>query len=228
MAAPRALTPRALAPEVGPGVHPGQEISSGGATPGKAWMIAALTMSVFTVIGITTYLLLRSPAPTGTTGGASPQQAERAPEAAPASTAGAGRSLPRGEAEAREALQRLAAGVRACTRDVLGILPGTSPAVPASFQLMEGGAYTSVPEDYRSPVYSCTGFRHDVPQPFQIQWQVFKGGNDGMAIAWLDTDGDGKAERALGLRVKLIKRGEVEVADAVEVLEPLPAVANLH
>lgn len=41
------------------------------------------------------------------------------------------------------------------------------PAVPTAFHLMKEGVYTSLPGDYRSPVFSCTGFGLAEPQPFQ-------------------------------------------------------------
>jgi hypothetical protein len=189
----------------------------------RAGMIAALTMSVITVVGITAYLLTRSPGPEDVAGGAPSGSARAAP--APAVTGAAKAApVPRSEAEARAALRRLGDGVVTCARKVIGVLPGTSPPVPASFRLMKEGLYTSLPGDYRSPVWSCTGFRQAEPQPFQIQWQVFKGGAEGMAIVWLDMNGDRAADRALGLRARLVKQGEVALSDDIEILEPIPAV----
>jgi hypothetical protein len=188
-------------------------------------MIAALVMSILTVIAITAFLLLRSPggddpskrpAPTDTNALPAPPAPGRV-STAPVAPA---------EAAARAALWRLAEGVRACARDVIDTLPGTAPAIPTSFAMMKGGVYASSAGDYRSPVYDCTGFRQTEPQPFQIQWQIFKGGSEGMAIAWLDANGDGSADRALGLRVKLVKRSQVVIGENIETLEPLPAVSR--
>ncbi|WP_156338104.1 hypothetical protein [Chondromyces crocatus] len=130
------------------------------------------------------------------------------------------------EAAARAALWQFAEGVRGCARTVIGELPGTAPAIPPSFSQLKGSAYTSGPNDYRSPVYGCTSFRQSEPQAFQIQWQAFKGGTEGMTIAWLDTNGDGAADRSLGLSVKLIKKGEIALGEAIEVLDPIPPVAR--
>ncbi len=223
MPAPSAPSPpaAAFADPRAAGAPPSEGMSSGS----RAGMFAALGMSFVTIVGLTAFLLLRSPGGAAPSDPAEPQaKPSSAPAVAPTGAGAAGPQPLRGEAAARAALQRLAEGVRACSRDVIGALPGTAPAVPTTFRLMKQGVYTSLPGDYRSPVYSCTSFRLAEPQEFQIQWQVSKGGAEGMAIAWLDADADGQVDRALGIRAKLVKKGEVELGE-IEALQPLPAVA---
>lgn len=192
----------------------------------RVGMILALVVGVITVIAITAFLLRGSPGDAKPSGDAAPTAGPQAPQApGPGSSVEPSSASP-AEAAARAALWRFGEGVRACALNVIGELPGTAPAIPPSFSQLKAGPYTSGPSDYRSPVYSCTNFRQSEPQAFQIQWQVFKGGNDGMAIAWLDQDGDGAADRALGLRVRFIKKGEVAIGEQIDVLEPLPVVAR--
>jgi hypothetical protein len=162
-------------------------------------------------------------APTAPIASSEPAPAAQPP--APAASA-APSAPPRGsavEAEAREALSRLRAGILACVRDTIGILPGTSPPVPARFATLKVGAYTSAPRDWTTPVWNCAKFRQTAPQRFQIQWQMTKPGVEGMGIAWLDEDADGKAERALGFRATLKKKGSPEMGE-IEIIDPsLPA-----
>lgn len=192
----------------------------------RVGMIIALVISAITVIAITAFLLRGSPGDEKPSGDPAPSAGPQAPQAPrPGSSVEPGSVSP-AEAAARAALWRFGEGVRACAVNVIGELPGTAPAIPPSFSQLKAGPYTSGPNDYRSPVYSCTNFRQSEPQAFQIQWQVFKGGNDGMAIAWLDQNGDGAADRALGLRVRFVKKGEVTIGEQIDVLEPLPVVAR--
>lgn len=192
----------------------------------RVGMIIALVISAITVIAITAFLLRGSPGDEKPSGDPAPSAGPQAPQAPrPGSSVEPGSVSP-AEAAARAALWRFGEGVRACAVNVIGELPGTAPAIPPSFSQLKAGPYTSGPNDYRSPVYSCTNFRQSEPQAFQIQWQVFKGGNDGMAIAWLDQNGDGAADRALGLRVRFVKKGEVTIGEQIDALEPLPVVAR--
>ena len=189
----------------------------------RTGLIAALVMSIITIVVVTIFLLLRS------SNGEEPSRAPGVGKAAPGAATQAGNvaAASPAEAAARAALWRMAEGVRACSRNVLGDLPGTAPAIPSTFGQLKGGLYASAPNDYHSPVYSCTNFRQTEPQAFQIQWQIFKDKGEGMAIAWLDTNSDGKPDRALGLRAKLVKSGEVSLGE-IEPLEPLPAVTSLR
>jgi len=135
-------------------------------------------------------------------------------------TAGAPAAGP--EAEARAALGRLRDGVGACTRDVIGVLPGTSPPVPSAFVALKGGAYQSVPRDFRSPVFACTKYRETEAQRFQIQWQLTVRPSQGRGVAWLDDDGDGRPDRALGFSAKLLGKKQVELGE-IAPLDPMPA-----
>jgi hypothetical protein len=55
--------------------------------------------------------------------------------------------------------------------------------------------------------------------PFVIQWQLEKPGDHGQAIAWIDDDRDGKAERAFEFTARLRKHDEVELGP-IEPVEP--------
>ena len=156
--------------------------------------------------------------PSGTSGdpsrtSGSPSRTSGAPPAAPGTP----------EFEARDALTRLREGLGACVRDVIHVLPGTSPAVPEKLAALRGGAYKGAARDFRSPVFSCLKYRETKPQRFQIQWQVTMQPSEGRGVAWLDDDGDGKADRALSFRAKLVRRGEVELGE-IEPLTPVPDV----
>ncbi|MFO0593106.1 MAG: hypothetical protein U0441_36525 [Polyangiaceae bacterium] len=129
------------------------------------------------------------------------------------------------EFEAKEALSRLREGLGTCVRDVIHVLPGTSPAVPEKLAALRGGAYKSAARDYRSPVFSCLKYRESKPQRFQIQWQVTMQPSEGRGVAWLDDDGDGKADRALSFRAVLVRRGEVELGE-IRPLTPVPDVSK--
>ncbi|WP_156040680.1 hypothetical protein [Chondromyces apiculatus] len=203
---------------------------SAGLTPmsrgSRFGLILAIVVSVITVVAITAFLLTRgSGTPTPGSAPAPTAPAEPVPSRGQEET-GDVSSAASTEAAARAALWQFAEGVRGCARTVIGELPGTAPAIPPSFSQLKSSPYQSGPGDYRSPVYSCTSFRQSEPQAFQVQWQVFKGGTDGMAIAWLDGNGDGAADRALGLRVTLVKKGEIAVGESIEVLDPIPSVAR--
>jgi hypothetical protein len=129
------------------------------------------------------------------------------------------------EAEARAALARLREGIGACVRDVIALLPGTAPAVPNSFALMKGGVYKSLPRDFRSPVYICAKYKETEPQRFQIQWQLVTSTSEGRGVAWLDDDGDGKADRAFSFKATLVKKNEADLGE-IERLDPVPPVVK--
>jgi hypothetical protein len=124
------------------------------------------------------------------------------------------------EVEVREALTRLRDGVQGCVKSNIGVLPGTSPAIPSKIAAAGGATgYASTIADWRTPVWSCARFSMSRPQRFQIQWQQQKVRTQGMGVAWIDENGDGKADRALGFRGTLKKRGEVELGE----IEPIDA-----
>lgn len=127
------------------------------------------------------------------------------------------------EAETRKALARFRDGIGACVRDVIGVLPGTSPPVPITMKLMKNGMYTSVPPDWRTPVYACASYSEASPQPYQIQWQNGAAPAEGLGVAWLDDDGDGEPDRAFGFTAKLVRKKEVTFGEIVP-LTPMPKV----
>ena len=104
------------------------------------------------------------------------------------------------EIDARKALDRLREGIGDCVRHAIGSLPGSSPAVPPALKLASGAGYTAPPADWKTAVWSCAKFRHDAPMRFQLQWQSVKPTVEALGIAWLDDDGDGEPDRALGFR----------------------------
>jgi hypothetical protein len=127
------------------------------------------------------------------------------------------------EAAARASLARFRDGIGACVRDVIGVLPGTSPPVPGTMKLMKNGVYASAPGDYRTPVFVCTKYSETTPQPFQIQWQLGTPPTEGLGVAWLDDNGDGAPDRAFGFSAKLVKKKEVTFGE-IGPLSPLPNV----
>jgi hypothetical protein len=126
------------------------------------------------------------------------------------------------EAAARAALARFRDGIGTCVKDVIGVLPGTSPAVPTTMKLMKNGVYASLASDYRSPVFTCAHYQQADPQPFQIQWQrSATAANEGTGVAWIDTNGDGDPDRAFGFTAKLVKKREVTLGE-ITPLDPVP------
>lgn len=128
-------------------------------------------------------------------------------------------------ADARAALMRLRAGVIACARENIGVLPGTSPPVPTNLHMAKGLGYSSAPRDWGTPVWSCAAFAITTPQRFQIQWQALATNVEGIGVAWLDDDQDGSPDRALGFRATLKDRGQPEAGD-IEALDPTHPIAR--
>jgi hypothetical protein len=130
------------------------------------------------------------------------------------------------EAEARAALERLRDGIGACTRDVIGVLPGTSRAVPAAFSMLRRGTYKIGARDFASPVFACIKYRETGTQRFQIQWQMVNHPGEGRGVAWIDQNGDGKPDRAFGFRAALVRPNEVDVGE-IGPLDPMPPVIKV-
>jgi hypothetical protein len=127
------------------------------------------------------------------------------------------------EADARAALAKLRDGVGVCVRDVIGVLPGTSPAVPGNFAKVGRGAYKSTVHDFRSPVFACVNYKQPGTQRFQIQWQMVSHPGEGRGVAWIDENGDGKADRAFAFRAALTGKNQVDLGE-IGPLDPLPPV----
>ena len=92
-----------------------------------------------------------------------------------------------------------------------GVLPGSSPPVPSSPAALKGEGYTPGVLELRTPVWTCTKLRLDPPMHFLLQWQSTKPGSEGVAIAWIDADGDGAIDRALAFHATLKTRGLAEM-----------------
>jgi hypothetical protein len=126
------------------------------------------------------------------------------------------------EAAARAALAKLRDGIGTCVKDVIGVLPGTSPAVPTTMKIMKNGVYATLATDYRSPVFTCAHYQQTDPQPYQLQWQHgAAAANEGTGVAWIDTNGDGEPDRAFGFTAKLVKKREVTLGE-IGPLDPMP------
>lgn len=117
------------------------------------------------------------------------------------------------EVDARKALGRLREGIGDCVRHAIGSLPGSSPAVPPALKLTSGAGYAAPPADWKTAVWSCAKFRHDAPMRFQLQWQSVKPTVEALGIAWIDDDGDGDADRALGFRATAKGTRDVDLGE---------------
>ena len=127
--------------------------------------------------------------------------------------------IPVAESQARAALERLRSGLGECIRHGIHGLPGSSSAVPSTIGALRGGTYTAMPGEWKTPVWWCAHFQMHEEMRFQLQWQLLKPGVDGLAIAWIDGDEDGVADRALGFHITLSARGEPVLGD----IGPVPA-----
>jgi hypothetical protein len=141
------------------------------------------------------------------TGSASPKATAPSPEPTGA------------EAAARAALDKLAKGIDLCVGKKIHAVPGTSNAVPPSVSWLKKGPYKPNRKDFDTPVFHCAEFKLDEPMPFVIQFQADVPRRKGTGIAWLDDDGDGKADRALGFvatmgDTKTAQIGPIESLDA--------------
>lgn len=209
-------------------------------TSRKTWtiLIASAAISLAVVGGIAALLLTRggqstsNAPPAGASGSGSAPSAAAVPASTkPEAPSGSSNVSPPAsaiaantpEAEARAALARLRDGIGICVREVIGTLPGTSPAVPERAAMLKGGAYKSHVRDFRSPVFSCAKYKETEPQRFQIQWQVTTQPGEGRGVAWLDDDGDGKADRALSFRAALVRKSEVDLGE-IGFVTPVPPV----
>ena len=161
------------------------------------------------VIAILYLVLTESePAPTAPVAAA----VTEAPPPAPAATTAPKPRSP-AEIDARKALSLLRDGVGDCVRRAIGTLPGSSPAVPPTMKQTSGVGYTATPADWKTAVWSCAKFRHDAPMQFQVQWQSVKPGAEALGLAWIDDDGDGEPDRALGFRATSKGPRDVDLGD---------------
>ncbi len=148
--------------------------------------------------------------------------ADTSPISAPPATATAAAPPPAAtgsDAKAQAALAKLRDGIATCVKTTIHVLPGASPAVPESLAWLKSGPYQSLKRDWASPFFACTRFKVEEPMPFVIQWQVDEPNEKGTGVAWIDDDGDGKAERAYGFKATLKQRDEVSFGP-IEAIEP--------
>lgn len=202
---------------------PSQELPTAPAPSALRLVIAVAVTSFFTGVGSTlaVWAAVRHQSPVVASTAPTSEPAPTVPPsvAAPARTGTS--EAPSPEQAVRQALARFREGIGTCVREVIGVLPGTSPAVPVTMKLMKNGIYASVAADYRSPVFACARYRESEPQPFQIQWQRGAAPVDGMGVAWLDDNGDGQPDRAFGFSAKLVKKKEVTFGE-IEQQSPMP------
>jgi hypothetical protein len=128
------------------------------------------------------------------------------------------------EVDARKALDQLREGIGDCVRHAIGTLPGSSPAVPTTLKLASGAGYTAPAADWKTAVWSCAKFKLDAPMRFQLQWQSVKPGTEALGIAWIDDNGDGDPDRALGFRATAKGTRDVDLGEIapMEVRPVLP------
>lgn len=152
----------------------------------------------------------------GTTTSSPPTSPSASPTAPPATGA---------DAAAKAALERFGEGLKKCVAETIHVLPGTAPAVPSSLAWLKKGPYQPGIRDFESSVYTCSRFKLTDPMPFVFQWQSDDAkGKKGAAIAWIDENGDGTADRALGFTATLEKRnvaviGPIESFDATRAIK---------
>lgn len=158
---------------------------------------------------------------------ASTPSATEAPPPPPSPPKAAAPVPSQAEIEAREALGKLREGMGDCIRHGIGTLPGSSPAIPSSLKLAKAPGYTPGPMDWKTAVWSCARFRLAGPMRFQVQWQLIKPSVEGLGVVWIDEDGDGTADRALGFRATLRARrdpvlGEIGPIEASQTVVAVP------
>lgn len=198
--------------------------------------VAALSFVVVLGLGLSLFLWLRpAPSPNNALGpaasGSAPAETAATSFAAPSKSApdaaqtGPAADPTSPEGQARMALEKLRTGVDACVREHIHVLPGTSPAVPQSFALLQNGPFQSSPRMWWTPVWSCASFQWNSPQSFQIQWQMLRVNLEGQGVAYLDLDHDGRPDRALGFKATVKQAGQVELGP-IEVLSEIPPIAK--
>lgn len=172
-----------------------------------------------------------APAPLATTASAPSIVATTAPSPTAATTATAiatkSADAAKAESDARAALTRFGDGLRECVKHAIGVLPGSSPAVPSAPSALKGAGYTPLASDFRTPVWMCAKMHVDAPMRFVLQWQSIKPETQGQAVAWIDADGDGTVDEALVLRATLKSRGVAEMG-AVETLDKSTPILSVQ
>jgi hypothetical protein len=134
-------------------------------------------------------------------------------------------TVSRARVDARAALEHFSDGLRDCVRKSIGVLPGSSPAMPVSPAMLKGAGYTPTFPELRSPVFICAKLKVDAPIRFSLQWQSIKAGVEGQAVAWIDDDGDGTIDAALAFHATLKSHGVVESTAVEPIDKATPAVA---
>lgn len=184
---------------------------------------ATATVTATTAVAATT-------PPTSSTSSAPPGPSTAAVASAPPSAPpSATTSAPAGgtpEGSAIAALGRLREGLDRCVKSTAHVLPPTSPLLPDSLVRLRTGPYSPSPRDYLPAFFGCTQFRAEGPMSFAIQWQLQIPSWLGVAVAWVDTNGDGTADKAYAFTARLKERDVVEYGDVspIEVgkISPMP------
>jgi hypothetical protein len=227
-----------LQPEPPPAWGPAVEEApyEAGAPPPKRKSLLPLALGVaiglmLVMIFAMIIILVRDPTPPET---ASTATATQAQPSQPAPTAietvappvtSAEPPKPAGvDGEAVAALEKLRDSIDHCVKTRIHVLPGTSPAIPASLAWLKKGPYTPMKRDFAKPFFACTEFKLEAPMRFMLQWQVDKPSVEGTGMAWIDADGDGVAEKAYAFKAKLEGRdkvsfGPIEASDATRKLQ---------
>jgi hypothetical protein len=64
------------------------------------------------------------------------------------------------------------------------------------------------------------------PMQFQLQWQYVKPNTEGTAVAWIDQDRDGVADRALGFSITIGPSGAPILGDIKPIAAATPVIAT--
>jgi hypothetical protein len=190
-------------------------------SPGRQRLIAALVgvalglvvLFIYGIFAETEPVAPSAPPPTASaTVAASPLPTASAPAATAAGTPGAV-PMDAAEREARAALSKLREGISACVERGAFALPETADAVPSSLKLTRPDGYMPKADEWKAMVWVCARWNPTESMHYQLQWQSEKPFQEGVAVAWIDSGGDGNADRALSFRATLKSRGKVELSE---------------
>ena len=105
------------------------------------------------------------------------------------------------------------AGLSGCVQKGQGVLPETAAAVPSSLRMTRPDGYNAKAEDWKGTIWACSRWKPAGSMHYQLQWQSEKPFQEGVAVAWIDSRGDGNADRALSFRATMKTRGKVELSE---------------
>ncbi len=98
--------------------------------------------------------------------------------------------------------------------------------MPTSLAQLKKSAYTPAAGEWKSYAWSCAQFQMSEPMHFQLQWQLVRSNAEGLAVAWIDHDHDGVADRALGFSITLGAKGGPTLGEIQPLAPTTPVVAR--